>query len=175
MLVNTGHCKLLHDLSANAKAPVYSYVFSSGISNFQSFFKATREIFENSDGVGGPKRPKRSLHLSIDTPWDDQYYLFHPVNDMDNFGLETNATHSYILPEYEMLDEGRLMTDILAKIWISFAKYGQPKQTASGQELADYNRWIRMEPGHRSLNYYLIGNSTLQRGMRSDFRKAVCF
>ncbi|ODN01180.1 Cholinesterase [Orchesella cincta] len=112
----------------------------------------------------GPKRPKRSLHMTLNTPWDDAYYLFHPIQEQDNFTSYSQR--------HELSEEDKKVTDALVKIWVSFAKYNQPKQAMT--ELPDYGRWTRMEPGHKSLNYFLLSDHPLQRGMRSDFRKAEC-
>lgn len=171
MLVNTGHCKLLHALSKHAKAPVYSYVFSHGGSSFMEYFKTSRETFENSEAMSGPKRPKRSLHMTLDPPWTEQYYLFHPVRDLDQTPVNSPDADDSASAEESVSEDDRKIMDALAKIWVSFAKYAQPKQAIT--ELPEYGRWLRMEPGHRSLNYYLISNLSLQRGMRSDFKKAV--
>jgi hypothetical protein len=73
--------------------------------------------------------------------------------------------------EGSLNEDDRKIMDALAKIWVSFAKYAQPKQAIT--ELPEYGRWVRMEAGHRSLNYYHISNLSLQKGMRSDYRKAV--
>lgn len=171
MLVNTGHCKLLHALAMNAKAPVYSYLFSHGSTYFTNYFKETREMFENSEGTAAPKRPKRSLHMTLDAPWTEQYYLFYPVEE--DFGTMRKAVgaNSNDNRESSLNEDDRKIMDALAKIWVSFAKYAQPKQAIT--ELPEYGRWVRMEAGHRSLNYYHISNLSLQKGMRSDYRKAV--
>lgn len=168
MLVNTGHCNLLRILSVNAKSPVYSYVFTHGIEHFSKFFKTTREVYENSEGILGPKRPKRSLHITLDTPWDETYYLFHPIKEEGNF---SGTRNEILFPVEEPSEEDRRILDDLASIWVSFAKSAQPQLPK--RISLEHEKWLKMEHSPKSLNYFLISNEPLQRGMRSDFRKAV--
>lgn len=201
LTVNSGQRRLVQVLSAKSKAPVFNYIFNASHDQFHKYLEERMTSLEKSFGKINLKAYKlhgtllfgilentpgtypipstfaeRGFHSTEVPPWKELYYLFEPLDQpefppMANTSIEI-PLHSLNNPFRRNLTlEEESLSDFLVRLWVSFAKYGSPKQAVGSSGRGGEGRWTRASTTDGSLNYFVLGVKSYP--LRGDFRKAV--